>query len=132
MTILGCAHPQYGALAQIGFQILPLAYRIRNTISTQNDTALFEKGRLISTKGLNIVFFYYFTFDYSIEMDQNNLAIILNTTNLHYYKTDYYEIQNFFSVPKNGLHIIKQDYILGDGDFFRILNCEGRLNQPHI
>ena len=50
-------------------------------------------------------------------MDQNNLAIILNTTNLHYYKTDYYEIQNFFICPKNGVHIIKQDYILGDGDF---------------
>ena len=51
-------------------------------------------------------------------MDQNNLAIILNTTNLHYYKSDYFEIQKLLSVPpKNGLHIIKQDYILGDGDF---------------
>ena len=105
MTILGCAHPQYGAFAQIGFPILLLAYRIRNTISKQNNTALFQKGRLISTKGLNIVFFYYFTFDYSIEMDQNNFAIILNTTNLHYYKTDYYEIQKFFSVPKM-VHIL--------------------------
>ena len=100
-----------------GFQILPLAYRIRNTISKQNDTALFRKRSANKYKGAKYCFFYYFTFDYSIEMDQNNLAIILNTTNLHYYKTDYYEIQNFLSVPKMVYILLNKTTFWGMGIF---------------
>ena len=116
MTILGCAHPQYGAVAQMVFRF----YRWHTGYGTrsQNKTILhfFEKGRLIITKELNIVF-YYFTFDYSIEMDQNNLAIILNTTNLHYYKTDYYEIQKFLSVPKIVYILLNKTTFWGMGIF---------------
>ena len=48
-------------------------------LKTKTILHFFEKGRLKSTSGLNIFFFFKFTFDYSIEMDKNNLAIILNT-----------------------------------------------------
>ena len=117
MTILGCAHPQYGAFAQIGFPILLLAYRIRNTISKQNNTALFRKRSANKYKGAKYCFFYYFTFDYSIEMDQNNLAIILNYYKFTLLQNRLLRNTKIFLCPKNGLHIIKQDYILGDGDF---------------
>ena len=64
-------------------------------------------------------------------MDKNNLAIILNTTNLHYYKTDYYEIQNFSLSQKWSTYYLTRLHFGGWG-FFRILNCEGTLYPPHI
>ena len=90
MTILGCAHPQYGALAQIGFQILPLAYRIRNTISKQNNTALFRKRSANKYKGQNIVFIIILplTIPSKFTLLQNRL--LRNT--------------KFFSVPQLSTH----------------------------
>ena len=44
-----------------------------------NYTALFRIKSANKYKGVKYCFlFYYFTFDYSIEMDQNNFAIINN------------------------------------------------------
>ena len=94
-----------------------------------NDTARFRKRSANKYKGLNIVFIIILPLNIP-SMDQNNLnnsAINLNTK-IHYYRhLQKYEI---FLCPKKSLHIIKQDYILGNGDFFRILNCEREAFNP--